>query len=158
VAEQKTVELPEPHYSLIDTERDGMPAVVVINDALEGFEHRDIFPWHLTITIEATRLAKNGMPTKAEATLLDDLGDKLEESLAACTTEHGATNILFLARITCDGKRELIYRVHDPEIADAELARKTAVLDEREWSYEMVSDEDWAEAAFASQLLGAVRN
>jgi hypothetical protein len=92
-----------------------MPAVVVVNDALVRFEHRDIFPWHLTIAIEATRLAKNGMPTQAEAAILDDLGDKLEEALSACRTEHGSTNILFLARITCDGKRELVYRVHDPE-------------------------------------------
>lgn len=158
MAEQKTVEIPEPHYSLIDTERDGMPAVVVINDALEGFEHRDIFPWHLTITIEAIRLAKNGMPTKAEATLLDDLGDKLEESLAASTTEHGATNILFLARVTCGGKRELVYRVHNPEIADNELKRQIARRVEREWSYEMCSDEEWGEAEFASELLAAVRN
>ena len=157
-ASRQTVELPEPHYSLIDTERDGMPAVVVLNDALERFKHRDIFAWHLTITIEATRVAKHGMPTKAESVILDELGDKLENALVACKTEHGSTNTLFLARITCDGKRELVYRVRDPEIANAELARRTEMHVEREWSYEMACDEDWAEAEFASQLLAAVRN
>lgn len=63
------VELPRLHYSVIDTERGGKPAVVVVNDAIERFAHRDIFPWHLTIRIEARCVAENGMPTRSEVAL-----------------------------------------------------------------------------------------
>jgi hypothetical protein len=158
VPRRTTVEIPDPHYSLIDTERDGNPAVVVLNDALERFKHRDIFPWHLTITIEATRLAKNGMPTKAEASILDDLGDKIDDALAACRTEHGSINALFLARITWNGQRELVYRVHDPKLVDAELKKRIALPTVRERNCEMHSDEEWVDAEFVSELLAAVRN
>ena len=46
--------LPEPHYSLFDTERDDMRAVVVVNTAALSFEERNIFPWHLEIVISFT--------------------------------------------------------------------------------------------------------
>ena len=151
------VALPEPHYSLIDTERGGKPAVVVLNDALERFEHRDIFPWHLSITIEARRLAKNGMPTKGEASILDDLGDEIEGALATTKAEHGSTNVLFLARITWNGQRELVFRVHDPKLVDTKLKELVAQSSTREWSYEMHGDDEWTDAEFVSELLAAVR-
>ena len=135
-----------------------MPAVVVVNDALEGFGHRDVFAWHLTITIKAERLAKNGMPTKAESSVLDEIGDRIEEVLDRNTTEHGSANALFLARVTCDGQRELEYRIHDPELVNAALERCTKAFREREWSYEMHGDDEWADAQPFLELLASVRN
>jgi hypothetical protein len=39
-----TIEYPEPLYSLFETSRDGLPAVVVVNAALREFLHRELFP------------------------------------------------------------------------------------------------------------------
>ena len=150
-------ELPEPSYALLDTERDGMPAVVVINEALNRFQYRDAFPWHLTITIEARRLAKNGMPTRAESAILDALGENIEAALDARKTKLGATNVLFLARVTCNGERELMFRVHDPAVVDVELKRLISSGAEREWRYEMSGDDDWEGAAAFFELLAAAR-
>ncbi|WP_367154901.1 hypothetical protein [Methylomonas sp. HYX-M1] len=59
-----TIDLPEPHYTLFNSKRDGLPEVIVVNDALLAFQHTAIFPWHLCITIEAEELIENGMPSE----------------------------------------------------------------------------------------------
>jgi hypothetical protein len=51
-------ETPEPHYTLFNNRRDGMPEVIVVIDALVGFPHNEIFPWHLRIELTATDLAE----------------------------------------------------------------------------------------------------
>ena len=61
-----TIEYPEPVYSLFDTSRDDLPAVVVVNAALREFAHRDLFPWHLSVLITPRALAEHGMPTSEE--------------------------------------------------------------------------------------------
>src|SRR5688572_33287 len=101
MASDTKVAIPEPHYSLLDTSRDDMPAVVVVNDALLSFEHKDLFEWHLEIAIEAIELGERGMPTSRETKLLDELGDAIESMLTGVTTNHGSINALFLARVTC---------------------------------------------------------
>jgi hypothetical protein len=146
------VTIPDPHYSLIDTSRGDMPAVVVVNDAVFSFSHKDVFPWHLEISIEVADVAENGMPTSREAKVLDDLGDAIESVLEQGRTKHGSTNALFLARVTCDARREVIYRVHDPELANSALSKAVEKHQTREWSFNMSRDDSWETAQVFQDL------
>src|SRR5262249_55209816 len=132
----------EAIYSLFDTSRDDLPAVVVVNAALVEFSHRDIFPWHLSVIVEATELAGGGMPTGDEYLVLDALGDQIDDTVLETRTA------IFLARETRNGRRQLLYRVNDPEVAAQALQ---ALIDRgtqsREWEFRMVGDADWAHAA-----------
>jgi hypothetical protein len=47
-----------------------------VNSALQAFDHRAVFPWYLSIVIEAQVLADNGMPTREEDNILYRLGDR----------------------------------------------------------------------------------
>ncbi len=143
MSETRSVVLPEPHYRVLSASRGDVPAVIVLNDALVSFEHEDLFAWHLEIVIEAKNLAENGMPTKSETKALDKLGDQIEKALEDAVTATAATNMLFFARITGDGQRELIYRVHDPEIANTALGVAISKHTAREWSYRMERDQAW---------------
>ena len=140
--ETVTIEYPEAIYSLFDTARDGLPAVVVVNAALKEFPHRDVFPWHLSVVIEATELANRGMPTRPEYLVLDALGDLIDDTVLE------TRNAILLARETWNGQRELLYRVNDPEVAAQALQ---TLIDRggqsREWEFRMVGDIDWAHAA-----------
>src|SRR5688572_3441285 len=107
--------LPPPHYTLIKTSRGDDPAIVVVNSALRMFDQRERFPWHLTLTIKAKSLELNGMPTSDENAVLYQVEDQISGRLL------GGDNAVFLARVTCQGQRELAYRVADPEIADERL-------------------------------------
>jgi Family of unknown function (DUF695) len=106
-----TIVVPEPHYTLFDTSRQDLPAVVVVNNALLAFEHTDIFAWHLEVTLHAVDLIDNGMPAPEESRLLFQIGDEIEKYIVGY-------NALFLARETWNGFRQLAFRVYDPDVAD----------------------------------------
>ena len=141
--------IPAPYYTLINTSKGSDPAVVVVNSALRTFENRHTFPWHLRLTIGCRLLGANGMPTDQEVEVLT----QLEAEISACLEFGG--NALFLARITCRGTRELLYRVHDPKAANEELQQLVSAPSQtREWEYHMEHDLDWQLAQPELQIIG----
>ena len=134
-----TIEFPEPIYSLFNTSRDDLPAVVVVNAKLKEFAHRDLFPWHLSVLITPRALAENGMPTSAECLVLDAVADEI----SAVVT--GNRNALFLARETWNGRRQLLFRVHNPKFADRSLQQLISRgSQQREWEFRMEHDASWS--------------
>lgn len=130
--------VPEPYYTLINTSKGKDPAVVVVNSALRTYEDREAFPWHLKISIDCKLLGTNGMPTAEEGEVLQRLEEDITNSLQT------AQNAVFLARITCRGERELVYRVHDPDVANETLQQRVSTPSQlREWDYRMEHDADW---------------
>ena len=133
------IEYPEPEYAVIETSREELPAIVVVNAALQNFPHPDIFPWHLSILISANKMAEQGMPTSEEIEVIAAVGDEIEEAILA------DFNALFLARETWNGRRQLVYLVHDPERANDALqvllARPAA---KRDWEFRMEHDPSWS--------------
>ena len=152
------IDIPEPSFTLFDATREGMPEVIVVNEALLRFEHQQIFPWYLRVTMQCEELIENGMPSPEESALLFEIGDEIEENVQGKRTEHGATNALFLARSTWNAVRELRFLVHDPEIAHACLQDLLAGREwRRQWEYEMVEDPDWERAGYVFQLFPQAR-
>ena len=138
--------IPEPHYTLFDSNRNDLPEVIVVNGALLSFQHHEIFPWHLEINIQAEELADRGMPTPDESKLLFEIGDKIESAIEG-------KNALFLARSTWDGLRQLSFRVHDPELANDTLQSLLADKPHaRFWEYRMHHDPQWQEAGYIFKL------
>ena len=150
--------LPEPVYTLFNAVRQGLPDVVVVNEALLAFKDIEIFPWHLTIIIEARDMAENGMPTRAESDVLLDLAEKIEATLLEAATDQGSDNVLFLARSTWNRRCELDYYVHDPEIAHQAL--QVLINDPsnpREWQYHMEADPQWEGARPFFELFSSAK-
>ena len=140
-----TIVVPEPHFTLFNGQRDGLPEVVVVNDALLSFDHTEIFAWHLEVTLHAVDLVDNGMPSPDESLLLFQIGDKIEQSIVGY-------NGIFLARSTWNGFRQLVFRVYDPEVADATLQALLEGEQNRFWEFKMHHDAEWREAGFYFQL------
>jgi hypothetical protein len=151
--ELRALIIPEAHYTLFNAEREGLPEVIVVNDALLSFPHNDIFPWHLRISINAYDLAKNGMPTPEESAVLFEVGDELEKNVLAGLTANGARNSLFLARSTWNTYREIYFMVHDPENThQAILSLLVSRQWTRQWEYSMSEDRAWEKAGYIFQL------
>jgi hypothetical protein len=137
-----------PYYTLIKTSRAGKPAVVVVNSALRVSTARSSFSWHLEVSIDCRELALHGMPNERESKVLHELEDLITPLVEA------GNNAVFLARITWDGKRELKFRVHDPELAFETLQELSSRPDQvREWRFEINEDPRWDLAAPELQLL-----
>lgn len=49
----RKVVVPEANYTLFSAQREGLPEVIVVNDALPAFPHNDIFSWYLRVVLEA---------------------------------------------------------------------------------------------------------
>lgn len=144
------MKIPPPIYTLIDTERDGMPAVVMVNQALLGFEHPGDFSWHLVISLTPRAFAANGMPTSAEAHALAEQEVRIEDVLLG-------TNAMFLARQTWNQSRVSFYRVADPAVANHVLTTLIeAPAQSHEWEYTMLDDPDWKRAEVFLDLLRRV--
>jgi hypothetical protein len=153
-----TVVIPKPHYTLFDSKRDGFPEVIVVNEALLSFAHSAVFPWHLCVTLEAREMIENGMPSPKESELLFKLGDEIESTVLNGRTDRGAENALFLARSTWNQIRQLLFQVHDPEVADSELqGLMNSRRWERHWDYKMQEDQSWENASFVFQLFPQAR-
>ena len=130
--------IPEPFFTLINTSIGDDPAVVVINSALLTFKGREDFPWHLRVNIDCKQIGANGMPTSEEIVALQQLEDSIEAPLKA------DQNAIFLARITARSERVLLYRIHDPEVANNALQSLVATASPlREWDYRMEHDIHW---------------
>lgn len=141
-----SIEPPEPEFTLFSTSRDGLPEVAIVNRALLGFRHNEIFPWHLSVTIAYAEFADNEMPTPRESEVLNQTCDRIEAVAAAARTESGAVNCLFVARSTWGGTREILWQVHDPDSIHGALQDLLGEDWPLAWSYRMDHDPQWAGA------------
>lgn len=134
--------IPDENYSILDFRQDELPGIAVVNTALRAFEPKEVFAWHLSIMVQLEEMVENGMPSKSEVAIIDDFGDYLDEKIKGENKEK--PNALFLARITWNSTRELIWRVYDPEIADEflkDLINNGNPI--RGFDYRMEEDEEW---------------
>ncbi|MCR9093288.1 MAG: DUF695 domain-containing protein [bacterium] len=138
------IALPDERYTLIEYEVQRKPAVATVNSALVGFAHRDIFRWHLSLIVDFSDLIENDMPSESEREIVDAFGDELDAGLKA---PPELPNALFLARMTWNGTRQLLYRIYDPEQANAYLQSVIAEKKHpRPIDYRMEDDPEWRHA------------
>ena len=137
------VVIPKEVFAILEWQDEGLPAICVVNQALANFEPKVVFAWHLSINLTCEQLADNGMPTQKEKQVLDQFGDDLDRHLKA------DGNALFLARITWNGTRQLLYRIYDPDVANEYLM---GIINEetqvREFDFRMKHDETWEFAKY----------
>lgn len=142
------IELPEESYALLKWKEKDLPCIAMLNTALKHFSHKDIFAWHLTVTIEFEELIDNGMPSVEEREIVDPFGDKLESEIKA------GGNALFLIRETWNGTRCLIWRVYDPDIANQHLEYLADNFQyPRQFNWHMSHDPEWGKAKWYFEQL-----
>jgi hypothetical protein len=106
------ISLPKEDYAIIEFTQNQQIGVATINTALKNFEHKSVFSWHLSLIVLCEDLTDDKMPSKKEHEELK----LFEEMLCKALQSNG--NAIFLASITKNGYRELIWRVYQPEIAN----------------------------------------
>ncbi|RZK23084.1 MAG: DUF695 domain-containing protein [Flavobacterium sp.] len=139
--EEFKVIIPEESYQIIEFRQENLPAVAIINVALKDFEPKEVFAWHCSIMINLNDVVLNSMPSEEEVKIVDKFGDFLDEKIKG---DPEKPNALFVARITWNSTRELIWRIYDPEIAN-EFLSKIIESEEypRNFDYGIDQDAEW---------------
>ena len=144
--------IPEEHFHIIEFIQDGMPGVGAINYALKAFQPKEVFSWHLSIMVELEDLIDNGMPSLREHEAIDAFEWLLDSNIKGPDAKK--PNAVFFARITWNKTGELIWRVYDPEVANAYM---TKIIEEdvhsRPFDYRLDHDEEWKLAEWALRAL-----
>ena len=134
--------IPDEYYQILEFNQEELPGIAVVNKNLADFQPKEVFAWHCSVMLKCEDLIENGMPSKKEVKILDEFGDFLNEKIKGVDKEK--PNGLFLARITWNKTRELIWRIFDPEITNNFL---TDIIESkkyfREFDYRIDPDGEW---------------
>ena len=133
---------PEDKFAIREGMLEGLPAVMIVNDALKNHSLKGEFPWHLWIEIEIENAGEVGLPDGAEAEVLNELEDEIHGRLKE------ACDVLFVGRMTWNSRRELFFYLDDPEAAHQTLQAIIAGEPVREFEYEMREDSGWEKVGF----------
>jgi hypothetical protein len=136
------VVIPRPTYRIVEFQQDEMPGFAVINEQLANFEPKIVFAWHLSVMLQFEELALHGMPTPAEREVVDEFGATLDAAFRG--EDEQKPNALFLARITWNATRELVYRVYNPKpIHEYLVTMIEAKSHTRPFDYRIDPDPKW---------------
>ena len=135
------VVIPDEVHTLMEFSSDDLPGIAVVNTSLVEFEPKEAFNWHLQISVPYDDVVDNGMPSSDEQQLLYAFEDWIDPIIKS------DRNVLFLARVTFDGYRDLHYRVYEPEITNNTLQEIINSKNySRDFEFEIEYDEDWEKA------------
>lgn len=130
--------IPMEVHTLLEFRQRDRPGFANVNTALRGFEPRVAFSWHLSVLICCDDLVEHRLPSADEQKVLYEFEDRL----ASFITVGG--NALFLARVTHDARREIIWRVHEPGVLHSALNEILASKNyPREFEYRIENDPEW---------------
>lgn len=134
--------IPEESFSTLEFTQENLPGIAVVNSALRGFEPKVVFGWHLSLIIDFEESDEKGMPSPAEQKLIEPFEKSLDALIKGADSDR--PNALFLARITWNNTRELVWRVFDPALTN-NLLQELISKDEfpRPLDYKMENDPKW---------------
>ena len=133
----------EDNFVLIEFRQNELPGTALVNVATGEYAQSNIYNWQLSVLIQCEQLGENGMPSPLEQELLDQFEDRLQPMM------RDQDNGIFLGRVTCDGQRELMWRVKDPELPHTTLHDIIESADHpRPFDYRIDPDPSWDKAAW----------
>lgn len=136
------VHIPEENFQVLNFNQEELPGVAVVNSNLTDFEPKEVFSWHCSVMLNFENLIENGMPERSDILKAEKFENFLDGKIKGEYKEK--PNGLFLARITWNKTRELIWRIYDAEQTNTFL---TELIDRKDYPFEfdfkMESDEKW---------------
>jgi len=148
------ITIPDESYTVVQYQNNGLPAIATINEPILKFEAKEVFSYELFITIDFKEPNNVGMPSEKESKEIDDFVDVLESKLVGFLNKP---NVLIVAWVSWDGKRDLFFRVHDPEIAHKYLQSIIETEGIPKFDYIMRPDKKWKSIKWISKLLKGKR-
>src|SRR6185503_5997091 len=111
------VSIPAPRFSMIEIKRDGLPMTVTINEALDGFAHKDAFMWLVLIELTLPAFDADGLPFRDGHKRLFAEERHALDALSKARTHDGARNGVYVASVASAARRSACLYVGDPFVS-----------------------------------------
>lgn len=126
----------------IPMEFDGKLGVCLVNESLNNFEYKKVFPWNLTVRLNYDNADSNGLPTDEQLALIENYRKYLEHKF----NKEEKPIALYVGNISVDREADLIWRVHNPDVIDEILKQEISGKSNKfEFGYFMKYDIEWLE-------------
>jgi hypothetical protein len=135
---RSTGRFPEESFVLAQGEREGLPAIAMINKAYRRYPFTAEFPWHVQIEIAMADVSDVGLPTSFEASVLNAMEDRIETEMKKAAATH------YIARQTWNRVRTLDYYADDGAAIEAVLSSVQRSEPERSFTFSVQRDESWS--------------
>lgn len=132
---------PPPERWCLHLADDGGMVTLAMNHGYEGFAGQRDYPWLVQVHVEIVDRNPQGLPTPAEADVLNVLEERLTPALLADADLH------YVGRATMPGFRDLLYYAADGPQAAAVLKQQAAMRQARAFEYTVVEDPTWSQVA-----------
>jgi len=132
---------PPPERWCLHLADDGGMVTLAMNHGYEGFAGQRDYPWLVQVHVEIVDRNPQGLPTPAEADVLNVLEERLTPAVLADADLH------YVGRATMPGFRDLLYYAADGPQAAAVLKQQAAMRQARAFEYTVVEDPTWSQVA-----------
>jgi len=134
---------PPPERWCLHLADDGAGGMVtlVMNHGYADFAGKRDYPWLVQVHVEIVDRNPEGLPTAAEADVLNALEERLTPAFLAGADLH------YVGRATMPGFRDLLYYAADGPQADAVLKEQAALRQARAFEYTIAADPTWSHVA-----------
>ena len=101
--------IPKENYSIFHLDMESGLAFATINTGYNNYPNKEFYPWYAAILMEIQDKNDNGHPTDEEASILNDLEDRITQFLNKTQVAHR------IGRVTRNGERDIIYYLSNPK-------------------------------------------
>jgi hypothetical protein len=113
------------------------------NKADDNYPNKSFYGWHVLVELEVIDKNENGHPIDSEGAKLNAIEDKVDAFLKKNQTVH------FVARVTRNGFRDLLYYIDKPAINQQQLAFFCdEIMKERGINFSIQKDPEWKAVGF----------
>ena len=149
IMKTKYIELNNENLITSSFEDRGLEGKVIINESLNEFKNKKIFPWNLLITFTHFKSNLKSLPVKGDYLKIM----RYREALEKVFNKGKRPNVLFVANICIGNECDLIWRVHDAEYVNRILKKE---IDDKsyefEFGYRMNYDVNWLDVVHLVHL------
>jgi hypothetical protein len=117
---------------------DGLPVIYALVNELPSVEIRTPLPWLTVISWTYDKTVRNGMPPEVENQRMISLQDAIESSERPGFLRHAYSR-------TGNGKKELVYYIHDRDAFLAEFNAAVAGHPRYPIAIDFYEDPDWSD-------------
>lgn len=139
-----TDRFPQESFNLREAKGEDYYKVMMVNEALKGYEFKNEFPWFLYLDIDLKEVTKPfNLPTEREAEILNILEDRITSAI------QNAVPYQFIGRMTSNGHRGLYFYVQSPQQVNEKLRDLIEQGNPvREFEYSIAEDAEWENVDF----------